>query len=41
MYKQHMRTKKIKNELSACKYAVENSDNSIVLTDSKEKYFIC
>ncbi len=36
MYKQHMKAKKIKNELSAFKYAVENSDNSIVLTDAKK-----
>ena len=34
---QHKRTLKIKSELSAFKYAVENSDNSIVLTDPNRK----
>lgn len=33
VYLQHKKTLKIKSELSAFKYAVENSDNSIVLTD--------
>ncbi|XPV69312.1 MAG: diguanylate cyclase domain-containing protein [Halarcobacter sp.] len=37
VYIQHLRTLKIKRELSAFKYAVENSDNSIVLTDSSRK----
>jgi len=36
MYKQHIKAKKVKNELAAFKYAVENSDNSIVLTDAKK-----
>jgi diguanylate cyclase (GGDEF)-like protein/PAS domain S-box-containing protein len=37
VYIQHKRTLKIKSELSAFKYAVENSDNSIVLTDPNRK----
>jgi len=36
MYKQHIKAKKVKSELAAFKYAVENSDNSIVLTDAKK-----
>jgi len=37
VYFQHKRTLKIKSELSAFKYAVENSDNSIVLTDPDKR----
>lgn len=33
IYKEHKKAQKIKDELSAFKYAVENSDNSVVLTD--------
>lgn len=33
IYREHKKTIKIKNELSAFKFAVENSDNSVVLTD--------
>ncbi len=36
IYKENRKLKRIKNELSAFKYAVENSDNSILLTDSKK-----
>ncbi|NVJ52341.1 MAG: EAL domain-containing protein [Campylobacteraceae bacterium] len=36
IYFEHRRTRKIKNELLAFKYAVENSDNSIILTDSDQ-----
>ena len=34
IYLEHRRSQKIKKELAAFKYAVENSDNSIVLTDT-------
>ncbi|WP_417333813.1 EAL domain-containing protein [Halarcobacter sp.] len=33
IYFEHRKTRKIKNELLGFKYAVENSDNSIILTD--------
>ena len=33
IYKEHKKSLKIKNELYAFKYAVENSDNSVILTD--------
>lgn len=36
IYLEHKRTRKIKNELLAFKYAVENSDNSIILTDPEQ-----
>lgn len=36
IYLEHKKSLKVKKELSAFKYAVENSDNSIILTD-KEK----
>ncbi len=35
IYKEYKKIQNIKSELSAFKYAVENSDNSIVLTDSE------
>ncbi len=34
IYREHKKSRKIKDELSAFKYAVENSDNSVVLTDA-------
>lgn len=36
IYLEHRKTTKIKNELLAFKYAVENSDNSIILTDKDQ-----
>ncbi|WP_320034868.1 EAL domain-containing protein [Halarcobacter sp.] len=36
IYLEHRKSQKVKKELAAFKYAVENSDNSIILTD-KEK----
>ncbi|RXJ90247.1 diguanylate cyclase [Arcobacter sp. CECT 8983] len=36
IYFEHKITRKIKNELLAFKYAVENSDNSIILTDPNQ-----
>ena len=36
IYLEHKKTIKIKNELLAFKYAIENSDNSIVLTDPQQ-----
>lgn len=35
IHKEHRKNKKIKKELMAFKYAVENSDNSIVITDKE------
>lgn len=37
IYREHKKSKQIKKELSAFKYAVENSDNSVVLTDANKK----
>ena len=36
IYFEHKKTTKIKNELLAYKYAVENSDNSVILTDPNQ-----
>ncbi|WP_143145183.1 EAL domain-containing protein [Arcobacter sp. LA11] len=36
IYKEYKKVQNIKSELSAFKYAVENSDNTIVLTDSEK-----
>jgi diguanylate cyclase (GGDEF)-like protein/PAS domain S-box-containing protein len=36
IYLEHRKSQKVKKELAAFKYAVENSDNSIILTDTKK-----
>ncbi len=37
MYKEYLRSKQINNELHAFKYAVEHSDNVVVITDEHKK----
>ncbi|QKF82866.1 EAL domain-containing protein [Halarcobacter ebronensis] len=37
IYYEHKKSQKIRKELAAFKYAIENSDNSIILTDTNKK----
>jgi len=37
IYLEHKKSQRVKKELAAFKYAVENSDNSIILTDKEKK----
>ncbi len=37
IYKEHIKTKDIKNKLSSFRYAVEHGDNSVVITDKDRK----